>query len=118
MNQYSKEARNGVRIYRLSAIATLALSFIMFISGTGDNMTRTLVFLAWLALCLFTCIRVASDALSGQHIKAQRFDNTLKAFEENSGGREAGVRTFYLTLILSALIKLAVPVILWFIFRT
>lgn len=117
MNQPSKEARMGVRIYRLTAILSLALTFFLFISGTGANSTRTIVFVAWLALCAFSCIRVASDALSKQYLKAQRFENTIQAFTENSGGREAGVRTFYLTLALSALIKLAVPVVLWFIFR-
>ncbi len=117
MNQPSKEARMGVRIYRLSAIATLALTFLLFINGTSANTTRTIVFVAWMALCVFTCIRIASDALSKQHLKAQRFDNTLKAFEENSGGREAAVKNFYVMIWSSAVLKLAVPVVLWFIFR-
>lgn len=114
---YSKEARTGVVLYRLFALAALVLSVVLFITGGQNTTTRIIVFVAWMALCLFTCIRILGDIMSGQQLKTQRFENTIKAFEENSGGRAAGVRTFYLTVVLGGVLKLAVPVVLWWIFR-
>lgn len=117
MNEVSRTARNGVLVYRLTAIASLALAFVLFISSSTSTMTRVIVFVAWMALCVFTCIRTVGDALSGAHLKAQRFDNTIKAFEENTGSHEAAVKNFYVMIVVSSVIKLAVPVVLWSIFR-
>lgn len=116
--KYSKEAQSAVLLYRLGTVAALALSAILFMAGSSNTTTRVIVFVAWMAICLFGCILIISDLVSRQHIKAQRFESTIALFEKNSGGdRQAGVKSLYLSVILGVVLKLAVPVVLFFIFR-
>ena len=50
MDQTSKAVTTGVIVYRIITVANLALTFALFISGSGGSLTRTVVFMAWLAL--------------------------------------------------------------------
>lgn len=116
--KYSKEAQSAVLLYRLGTAAALVLSVILFVAGTNNTTARIIAFVAWMAICLFACILIVSDLVSRQHIKAQRFESTIDLFEKNSGGdRQAGVKSLYLSVILGVVLKLAVPVVLFFIFR-
>ena len=50
MDQTSKAVTTGVIVNRIITVANLALTFALFISGSGGSLTRTVVFMAWLAL--------------------------------------------------------------------
>ena len=116
--QVSKTALIGVRIYRVAAVVSLLLTILLFtVTDNGSTPMRTVVFITWMALCAFTCIRSIGDMMSKAHLKGQRFDNTLKAFEENTGSHESAVKSFYAMIGVSAVVRALVPVVLWFIFR-
>ena len=106
-----------VLLYRAATLLTIALTFILFISGSGSSTARTVAFMVWLALEVYSLIRILSDLLSGQHKKEQNFRNTLANLEKNMGDPAAALRTLWLTSLLSLVLKLAVPVVLWAIFR-
>lgn len=117
MDRDSKAVKAGVVIYRFTAVISLVLTFALFISSPGSSFTRLIVFMVWLALCAFTCIRIIGDMISGQHRKAQNFQNTIAAWDQNTGDHQTALKYFWAMTILSSLLKLAVPVVLWFIFR-
>ena len=106
----SRAARTAALLYPVVTILALALTFVLFITGDDSSITRTVVFLAWLALLVYSLIRVLSDVLSGQHKKARNFQNTLDNFVQNTA-------YFTATVAVSSVLKLAVPVVLWAIFR-
>ena len=81
----SGAAKTAARLYPVVTILALVLSFVLFISGDGGSLARTVVFMVWLALLVYSLIRVLSDVLSGQHKKEQSFQNTLDAFVQNTG---------------------------------
>lgn len=113
----SGAARTAARLYPVVTILALVLSFVLFISGDGGSLTRTVVFMVWLALLVYSLIRVLSDVLSGQHKKAQSFQNTLDAFVQNTGSPQKAMAYFTAMEVVSSVLKLAVPVVLWAIFR-
>lgn len=117
MDQTTKAVKAAVLLYRAVTLLTLALTFGLFISGTGSDMTRTIVFMVWLALGVYSLIRILSDVMSGQHKKEQNFQNTISMFEQNTGSHEAAMRYFTVMMAVSSLLKLAVPFIIWLIFR-
>ena len=117
MDQTSKAVTTGVIVYRIITVANLALTFALFISGSGGSLTRTVVFMAWLALGVYSLIHTLSDVLSGQHKKAQNFQNTIALWEQNTGDHGTAMRYITLMLVASSLLKLAVPVALWVLFR-
>lgn len=117
MDQISKAAKAAALLYRVVTVLTLVLTFVLFISGAGGNMTRTIVFVAWLALGAYSLIRILSDLLSGQHKKERNFQNTISMFEQNTGSHAAAMRYFTVMMAVSSLLKLAVPVVIWLIFR-
>lgn len=73
MDQTSKAVTTGVIVNRIITVANLALTFALFISGSGGSLTRTVVFMAWLALGVYSLIHMLSDVLSGQHKKRRIF---------------------------------------------
>ena len=117
----SGAAKTAARLYPVVTILALVLSFVLFISGDGltygGSLARTVVFMMWLALLVHSLIRVLSDALSGQHKKEQSFQNTLDAFVQNTGSTGKATAYFTVMEVVSSLLKLAVPVALWAIFR-
>lgn len=116
MMQPTRAAFNGVTIFRVTTVTSLILTFGFFIAGDGGDLPRTLVFMAWLALCAFNCIRIVSDLLSRQNIKAQRFQNTLDAIVANAGDEATARRSFYTMQLIAGAVKLAVPAVLWVMF--
>lgn len=117
MDQLSKAARTGVLLYRVVAVAGVALTFLLFISGTGSALPRTIVFMTWLALGVFSLIRTVSDVLSGQHQKEQSFRGTIDLWVKNTGSEQSALRYFAVMLLSSSLLKLAAPFLLWYVFR-
>lgn len=113
----SGAARTAARLYPVVTILSLALTFVLFISGDGGSITRTVVFMVWLALLLYSLIRVLSDLLSGEHKKERGFQNTLDAFVQNTGSSQKAMTYFTAMEVASSVLKLAVPVVLWAIFR-
>lgn len=113
----SGAAKTAARLYPVVTILALVLSFVLFISGDGGSLTRTVVFMVWLALLVYSLIRVLSDVLSGQHKKEQSFQNTLDAFVQNTGSPQKAMAYFTIMEVVSSVLKLAVPVVLWAIFR-
>ena len=113
----SGAAKTAARLYPVGTILALVLSFVLFISGDGGSLTRTVVFMVWLALLVYSLIRVLSDVLSGQHKKARNFQNTLDNFVQNTGSASKAMTYFTATVAVSSVLKLAVPVVLWAIFR-
>ena len=113
----SGAAKTAARLYPVVTILSLALTFVLFISGDGGSITRTVVFMVWLALLVYSLIRVLSDVLSGQHQKERNFQNTLDTFTQNTGSPQKAMTYFTATMVVSSVLKLAVPVVLWAIFR-
>lgn len=116
MDQTSRAVKTAVIIYRVAAVLNLAITFALFISGGGTT-TRTIVFVAWLALGAYSLIRIFSDVLSGQRKKERNFQNTLGLWEQNTGSHETAMRYFTLMIVASTVLKLAVPFVIWFIFK-
>mgnify|MGYP001752229988 FL=1 len=113
----SRAARTAALLYPVVTVLALVLSFVLFIAGDGGSLTRTVVFMVWLALLVYSLIRVLSDVLSGQHKKARNFQNTLDAFAQNTGSPSKAMAYFTAMEVVSSVLKLAVPVVLWAIFR-
>lgn len=113
----SGAARTAARLYPVVTILALVLSFALFIAGDGGSLTRTVVFMVWLALLVYSLIRILSDVLSGQHQKERNFQNTLDTFTQNTGSLQKAMTYFTATMAVSSVLKLAVPVVLWAIFR-
>lgn len=113
----SGAAKAAARLYPVVTLLALVLSFVLFITGDNSSITRTVVFLAWLALLVYSLIRVLSDVLSGQHKKARNFQNTLDAFVQNTGSPQKAMAYFTVMEVVSSVLKLAVPVVLWAVFR-
>ena len=113
----SGAAKTAARLYPVVTILALVLSFVLFISGDGGSLIRTVVFMVWLALLVYSLIRVLSDVLSGQHQKERNFQNTLDTFTQNTGSPQKAMTYFTARMVVSSVLKLAVPVVLWAIFR-
>lgn len=113
----SGAAKIAARLYPVVTILALVLTFALFIAGDGGSLTRTVVFMVWLALLVYSLIRVLSDVLSGQHQKERNFQNTLDNFVQNTGSTGKAMTYFTATMAVSSVLKLAVPVVLWAIFR-
>lgn len=115
MDQTTKAVKAAVLLYRAVTLLNLALTIALFISGGGGT-TRTIVFVAWFALGVYSLIRMLSDVLSGQRKKEQNFRSTIDMWEQNAGGHDAAMKYFTLMMALSSVLKLAVPVVIWLIF--
>ena len=113
----SGAAKTAALLYRLLTVLALVLTFVLFIAGDGGSLTRTVVFMVWLALLVYSLIRILSDVLSGQHQKERNFQNTLDTFTQNTGSPQKAMTYFTATMVVSSVLKLAVPVVLWAIFR-
>ena len=98
-----RAAKAAALLYPIVTVLTLVLTFV--------------VFMVWLALVVYSLIRVLSDVLSGQHRKEQNFLNTLDSFVQNTGSSSKAMAYFTAMVIASSLLKLAVPVVLWAVFR-
>lgn len=116
MDQTSKAVKLAVIIYRVVAVFNIALTIALFVSGGGTS-TRTIVFVAWLALGVYSLIRIFSDVLSGQRKKEQNFSHTLGLWEQNTGSHAAAMRYFTLMIVVSSVLKLAVPFVIWAVFK-
>ena len=112
-----RAAKAAALLYPIVTVLTLVLTFVLFITGDGGSLTRTVVFMVWLALVVYSLIRILSDVLSGQHRKEQNFLNTLDSFVQNTGSSSKAMAYFTAMVIASSLLKLAVPVVLWAVFR-
>lgn len=117
MEQTSKAVKTAVAVYRIVTVLNLVLTVVLYIYSTGSSLPRTVAFMVWLALGVYSLIRVVSDALSGQRKKEKNFENTLSLWKQNTGDQAAATRSFFLTAVGASLLKLVVPVVLWFIFR-
>ena len=117
MNNVSRAARLMALLYRLCTAASLILAFVLFICSQGSSLPRTIVFLIWIALMAYSFIRILTDLFSGQHRKEQNFQHTLEMLEKQTGSTETAEGTFFLVSLASMAVKLAVPVVLWLIFR-
>lgn len=113
----SGAAKTAARLYPVVTILALVLTFALFISGDGGSLTRTVVFMVWLALLVYSLIRILSDVLSGRHQKERNFQNTLDNFVQNTGSTAKAMTYFTAMVAVSSVLKLAVPVVLWAIFR-
>ena len=102
MDQTSKAVTTGVIVYRIITVANLALTFALFISGSGGSLTRTVVFMAWLALGVYSPHPHAQRRPLGQHKKAQNFQNTIALWEQNTGDHGTAMRYFTLMLVASS----------------
>ena len=116
MDQTNRAVKAAVVLYRVAALLNIALTLFLFLSGGGTT-ARTVVFVAWLALGLYSLIRILSDLMSGQHRKEQNFKSTLDLWEQNTGSHATAMRYFTLMIVGSSVLKLAVPVVIWFLFK-
>lgn len=117
MDQTTKAVKAAVLVYRVVTILALALTFALFIYSNGSTLTRTVVFMAWMALGVYSFIRMLSDALSGQHKKEQNFQNTISLWEQNTGDQATAMKYFTFMIAVSTVLKLAIPFVLWLVFR-
>ena len=95
MDQTSKAVTTGVIVYRIITVANLALTFALFISGSGGSLTRTVVFMAWLALGVYSLIHMLSDVLSGQHKKSAEFSKHHRPLGAEHGRSRNRHAVFY-----------------------
>ncbi len=117
METVSRTAKSIAKLYRIATAAALVLTFALFITGGDGSLARTLLFLAWFALMLYSLIRVLTDLFSGRHQKERNFQHSLDMLEKQTGSPEAAAGTLTLVALLSLAVKLAVPVVLWAVFR-
>ncbi len=113
----SRAARTAALLYRLLTVLALVLTFVLFIAGDGGSLPRTVVFMVWLALLVYSLIRILSDILSGRHQKERNFQNTLDNFVQNTGSTGKAMTYFTAMVAVSSVLKLVIPVVLWAIFR-
>lgn len=116
MNQISSTASHGVLIYKCTTFGSIALTLALFGVGYVGDLTRTLLFVGWLALQLFACIRLLSDKIGERGGKGERFERTIALLEESTGDRRMAERNFYAMQTIAGLLKLALPVVFWMIY--
>lgn len=112
---YEHAAKNGNWVHRLSTLAGLALTVVFFFLRGKMGTVRLVLFLLWMAIGVFSMVKVVSDAASGRHYRETNFENMLHRWEERTGSSSSALSSFWTITVLTAAVKLLVPFLLWFL---
>lgn len=117
MDQNAGAVRRAVFVYRAAALLNVILTAVLFAAGSAPSAGRTAVFLVWLALGVYSLIRILSDVVSGERRKEGQFARSIALWEGSAGGPGPAMGYFRALMVLSTLIKLAVPAVLFLLFE-
>ena len=110
--KYQKTAKFGNIMHRFFTLLSLVLTIYFFVVDTGAGMLQKTLYALWLAVCVFASIRVISDLVGGERRRQRSFMTMMEQWEQHQGGPASAVRTFMTMTVITAALKLAVPILL------
>ncbi len=110
---YEKAAKAGNLIYRVSTLTGAVLTVALFLLRGKMGTFHLVLFLAWMALSVYSSVKTVADLASGRNARELNFQTVLAQWESRTGTPAAALRSFWTITLVTALGKLALPFLLY-----
>lgn len=111
--KYQKIAKLGNILHRFSTLLSLVLTLYFFFTDATAGMLVKALYALWMVVAVFGSFRVISDIVGGERRRQRSFMTMMEQWEAYQGGPGSAARTFLLLSIAVALVKLAVPTLIY-----